>query len=153
NCKIAGMNINQAAQAVEKHLSAYFNKPSVRLTAIAPADVAETAWRSAQTAGLRPTSFQVSEPKDEGPALPVPNGPTPLLDQRHPEMAVAPPEHGGWRLKPPHGPIIAPVPGVPGELRQELLPPYVIGPPDILLIESVKGLVTQPVKGQHLVRP
>src|SRR5262249_33402802 len=29
----------------------------------------------------------------------------------------------------------------PGELNRVLLPPYVIGPPDVLLIESLKGLL------------
>ncbi len=31
-------------------------------------------------------------------------------------------------------------------------PAYAIRPPDVLLIESQKGLLTQPVRGQHLVR-
>ena len=33
------------------------------------------------------------------------------------------------------------------------LPPYTVEPPDILLVESSRGLPTQPVRGQHLVRP
>lgn len=44
-------------------------------------------------------------------------------------------------------------PTAPGELNRMLLPPYVIGPPDVLLIDSLKGLVNQPVRGPHLVRP
>ena len=46
-----------------------------------------------------------------------------------------------------------PVPKVPNELRKVSLPPYTVAPPDILLIESTRGLPTQPVRGQHLVRP
>jgi polysaccharide export outer membrane protein len=33
------------------------------------------------------------------------------------------------------------------------LPPYVIHPPDILLVESTRSLRDQPIRGQHLVRP
>jgi polysaccharide export outer membrane protein len=47
---------------------------------------------------------------------------------------------------PGHGPV-------PHELNMMSLPPYTVEPPDILLIESSRGLPTQPVKGQHLVRP
>jgi polysaccharide export outer membrane protein len=47
-------------------------------------------------------------------------------------------------------PIGAPV---PREGAKVSLPPYVIEPPDILLIESTQGLKDQPVRGQHLVRP
>jgi polysaccharide export outer membrane protein len=43
--------------------------------------------------------------------------------------------------------------GIPQELAKISLPPYVIEPPDILLIESTQGLRDQPIRGQHLVRP
>jgi polysaccharide export outer membrane protein len=41
----------------------------------------------------------------------------------------------------------------PHEHARVTLPPYVIDPPDVLLIESFKGLGEQPIRGQHLVRP
>src|SRR5262249_25372754 len=44
-------------------------------------------------------------------------------------------------------------PDAPNEIKRVLLPPYVIGPPDILAIDSLEGLLTQPVRGPHLVRP
>jgi polysaccharide biosynthesis/export protein len=44
-------------------------------------------------------------------------------------------------------------PNAPNEANPTLLPEYMIRPPDVLLIESQKGLLTQPVRGQHLVRP
>ena len=58
----------------------------------------------------------------------------------------------------PPGVVMPMVPGpvhgpVPHELNMMSLPPYTVEPPDILLIESSRGLPTQPVKGQHLVRP
>jgi polysaccharide export outer membrane protein len=33
------------------------------------------------------------------------------------------------------------------------LPPYIIKPPDILQIDSLEGLGSQPIRGPHLVRP
>jgi protein involved in polysaccharide export with SLBB domain len=61
----------------------------------------------------------------------------------------------------PHGPIVVGAPPVhaplgqgPFETQLVSLPPYRIGPPDILLVESTEGLEkVQPVRGQHLVRP
>ncbi|MCI0376169.1 MAG: polysaccharide biosynthesis/export family protein [Gemmataceae bacterium] len=41
----------------------------------------------------------------------------------------------------------------PGELNPVELPPYVIGPPDVLRIESLKKLQDRPISGPHLVRP
>jgi polysaccharide export outer membrane protein len=55
-----------------------------------------------------------------------------------------------------HGPGFA-APPAPTELRKESLPPYVIEPPDILLVESsydvAKLKYEQRIRGQHLVRP
>src|SRR5262245_34706927 len=45
-----------------------------------------------------------------------------------------------------------PLPDAPNEYTRITLPTYQIRPPDVLLIESLKGLLTQPVRGQHLVR-
>jgi polysaccharide export outer membrane protein len=44
---------------------------------------------------------------------------------------------------------------LPREGDKQALPPYVIEPPDILLIEATPSVVkpTQPVSGSHLVRP
>lgn len=48
--------------------------------------------------------------------------------------------------------IPLPLPNAPNEWSRVTLPTYTIRPPDVLLIESQKGLLTQPVRGQHLVR-
>jgi polysaccharide biosynthesis/export protein len=54
-------------------------------------------------------------------------------------------------------PFHASFPDVPHELAKQPLPPYVIEPPDILLVEVVprEGPLKsdQPIRGQHLVRP
>lgn len=54
-----------------------------------------------------------------------------------------------------HGEMTTPLslPNAPTEMSPVLLPTYTIRPPDVLLIESQKGLLTQPIRGQHLVRP
>jgi protein involved in polysaccharide export with SLBB domain len=41
----------------------------------------------------------------------------------------------------------------PNEAHMVPLPPYRIGPPDILQIDSLRGVPTQEVRGPHLVRP
>ncbi len=52
-----------------------------------------------------------------------------------------------------HGPALPMAfPGAPTEYNPVTLPTYAIRPPDVLLIESQKGLLTQPIRGQHLVR-
>jgi polysaccharide export outer membrane protein len=50
---------------------------------------------------------------------------------------------------------VPPADPVPRECAKEALPPYVIEPPDILLVESTVavGKSEQPITGQHLVRP
>jgi polysaccharide export outer membrane protein len=42
---------------------------------------------------------------------------------------------------------------IPRELAEVSLPPYVIDPPDILLVESTQNLPDQAIRGTHLVRP
>ncbi len=49
--------------------------------------------------------------------------------------------------------IEPPVHQAPTEQSLTVLPTYTLRPPDVLLIESQKGLLTQPIRGQHLVRP
>jgi polysaccharide export outer membrane protein len=38
-------------------------------------------------------------------------------------------------------------------LNKTVLPPYIIEPPDVLLIETLEALKEQPIRGPHLVRP
>jgi len=52
---------------------------------------------------------------------------------------------------PDHAPMHEP--HAPNEGNRISHPTYVIGPPDILQIDSLEGLLTQPVRGPHLVRP
>jgi polysaccharide export outer membrane protein len=67
-----------------------------------------------------------------------------------------------------HSKPVEPLPNAPNEGAPVILPPYVIRPPDVLLIELLPqfsrdkdlklrvdniGLLNQPIFGQHLVRP
>jgi polysaccharide biosynthesis/export protein len=99
------------------------------------------------------------EPADGGPTLP-PGKDDGLLLPPQAQPLVAPPAVTYQPLAPPpplvSGPLVhAPVgmPPAPSELRRVILPPYVIGPPDVLQIASLLGLRTQLVAGPHLVRP
>jgi polysaccharide export outer membrane protein len=69
-------------------------------------------------------------------------------------LRETPAQSVSWKQRPGkhHGEPM-PLPNAPTEMNTVLLPTYTIRPPDVLLIESQKGLLTQPVRGQHLVRP
>ena len=67
--------------------------------------------------------------------------------------AVAIEEHPMVFQTPPPAPVLGP----PRELVKTALPPYMIEPPDILLVEAVPRGASlkydQPISGSHLVRP
>ena len=42
---------------------------------------------------------------------------------------------------------------IPGEKRMVSQPPYVVEPPDILLVEVLESLPGRPITGERLVRP
>jgi hypothetical protein len=48
-CKVAGLTLQQAGTALEQHLGAYMKNPTVRLSALLPANQTNLAWRSART--------------------------------------------------------------------------------------------------------
>jgi polysaccharide export outer membrane protein len=78
-----------------------------------------------------------------------PPPPLPLGDPHQPPGPPGPLSH----MAEYHGLHPAPV---PKEFQKQSLPPYVVEPPDILLIRalpSVTDPVRQPLDGQHLVRP
>jgi polysaccharide export outer membrane protein len=81
--------------------------------------------------------------------------PHPVPPPPPPGPAVAPaPYHYPFGV---HGHAAAPppIPPVPREFEKQSLPPYVVEPPDILLIAASNAITlpTQPLVGQHLVRP
>jgi polysaccharide export outer membrane protein len=96
-----------------------------------------------------------AEPPGGGPA------PTPHVGDGAP--VVLPPGLDGHGLPPgsvvlppgPHGHGLPGGPPVPREFAKRALSPYIIEPPDILLVQGTAAITlpTQPLAGQHLVRP
>jgi polysaccharide export outer membrane protein len=113
------------------------------VNALMPPASAEGSTPIASTA---PPLADRSATPDQGTgnsALPAPNLVAP------PPQGMAP--HVGQEILTPHAIGHS---GVPREFEKQALPPYVVEPPDILLIESSAELeVSQPLRGQHLVRP
>jgi polysaccharide export outer membrane protein len=102
-----------------------------------------------------------AEPPSVGPL------PTPHLGDAGP--VVLPPGLDGHGVPLPPGAVLPPPPGphgrhghglpgglpVPREFAKRALSPYIIEPPDILLVQGTAAITlpTQPLAGQHLVRP
>jgi polysaccharide export outer membrane protein len=133
-------------------------------------DVTGTAARSnsGQTPpGANPAPAVKLTPQNGGPEL------TPNNTQVRPEVETAPTPRAMENTTPdptrvapiphdahdphdphhPHHPQVAVAPNVPNELKPVTMPTYIVGPPDILQIDSLEGLLTQPVRGPHLIRP
>jgi polysaccharide biosynthesis/export protein len=128
------------------------NAQSTPIASAPPSDdkaaVTPIAYRAQET----PSDFPAAAPDLDNPA-PAPDtlhAPQPLPGPPIPMDALPP----GVGVPMVSGPVHGPGPGpAPHELNMMSLPPYTVEPPDILLIESSRGLPTQPVRGQHLVRP
>jgi polysaccharide biosynthesis/export protein len=95
---------------------------------------------------VRTTAFQATSEPGPMPDITVKDGPIP---SRQGILQPAVLRHG-----PTHGmPTMAPPPGgAPTEVNPVPLE-YRIRPPDVLLIDSLKGLVHAPVNGPYTVRP
>ncbi len=85
--------------------------------------------------GGPPGSIMLPAPRPLGSPMPVAVGPDGVMPPPHPH---------------PH-----PYPDVPREFEKMALPPYVVEPPDILLIQASNRITLrlQPIQGQHLVGP
>lgn len=85
----------------------------------------------------------------EPPTKAKPDSEPALLHAPRPAPVEAAPESVEVGL--PHAPGFGPK--APVETGKVSLPPYIIEPPDILLVETLAGTGVQEIKGQHLVRP
>jgi polysaccharide export outer membrane protein len=95
---------------------------------------------------IQKTNFQEPLPQIVDIA-PIPE----VMLKEQPQMVAAP--HLGHKHAGKYTAQSAmPIPSAPNEYARVSLPTYTLRPPDVLLIESQKGLLTQPVRGQHLVR-
>ncbi len=135
----------------------------------------ENAVRISQWRSMRRSGETAGEPLlppgwDTPPPSPLPNGvvattaddppPIPLpLPREVPGQPKAPPKSVSSASPGPHEIVgmgdhyMTGGMSVPREGAKVSLPPYVIEPPDILLIETTQGLPDQRIRGQHLVRP
>jgi polysaccharide export outer membrane protein len=163
-----GAGVGPAAPAVIAR-SAPLEPSGIRQVADWPAERAGP-WRPLQRVEELPqgSGWVVAQHVGEATAvsMPAPNAPQPpaLTEAAYAPVITAPPPRqvppageiaNGHPPFPPEPPPDRVPPGhAPFETKQVSLPPYRVGPPDILLIESTEGLEkVQPVRGPHLVRP
>jgi polysaccharide export outer membrane protein len=158
SAKVAGLTIAKAETAVQSQLRRFLRDPYVTLrivpeqTPLADAPAASgpiTRWSSEESEGKPQVISGISA--EQGPVRLVSGQPNlaQAAEELQPPRVIAEPTLG-------MGPPLAfqgPDQRAPHECQRILLPPYVIGPPDILQIESLAGLKTQQVTGPHLVRP
>jgi polysaccharide biosynthesis/export protein len=128
------------------------------------AQTTDSPWRqsvvaaSSQTTPAAATPDQSSTPPAAmiaAPVEPVPSGrlvPQAVPTDAAPVIARA---HYHYPSSAHPAAVAPPVPAVPREFEKQSLPPYVVEPPDILLIVASAAITlpTQPLQGQHLVRP
>jgi polysaccharide biosynthesis/export protein len=100
--------------------------------------------------GPLPATAETPVPIEIAPAAaPVPNSDKPA-DKDDPTLLHAPTPIGATPIfsGPPLGHC-----SPPKEFSKQSLPPYIVEPPDILLIQSSQKILDQALSGQHLVRP
>jgi polysaccharide export outer membrane protein len=136
-------------------------------TTRAAAPAGEVSWHAAPKADCVAVAFHAVDAQGDSPAgSATPSGPEPVRGQppegKKPEGQKEAPELPLPHAVPVAGAPVHVVPSphpadAPRELAKQPLPPYVIEPPDILLVEAVprEGPLKndQPIRGQHLVRP
>jgi polysaccharide export outer membrane protein len=161
SCKVGGLTLAQARVMLEKHLAQYIRGPAVTIGTQVPADV---AWRPAAKtpapaavakaaaapakagSAVKAVSFQTTKDKEKEKDGELIGAPRAMLPPAGP--VVVPPEAALHA-----GPVPVPGPPAANECKRVLMPPYVIGPTDVLQIESLQGLPFQRVAGPHLVGP
>ena len=106
-----------------------------------------------------------SSPVQIQPGITVPSKPSPVEDLTKPrELGKTNDKESDKETSKPQNFISDPqifppnnqaaiYPQIPTEVKPVTMPIYIVGPPDILQIDSLEGLLTQPVRGPHLIRP
>jgi polysaccharide export outer membrane protein len=135
---------------------------AVQPAGTSPAMVVASRWRPVQRAGGSSGRGAIRSASATGPPLADTQGTVTnaVLESEPAGENVHPPRTAdtlvpGGAGPPPAGFVTGvPHPPVPRECAKVALPPYIIEPPDILLIETTAAPAqVQPVRGQHLVRP
>jgi len=115
----------------------------------------------APAAGGMPAPFDLQPPGPVTIAVSDPEKKSSAKEESPTKLPMPQLEMGEVGLRTPHGLPGAHPPGhdgppVPRELAKRALSPYVVEPPDILLIQGTERITdpnVQPLSGQHLVRP
>jgi polysaccharide export outer membrane protein len=134
-----------------------FDAPGGVVQASRPADPTAGAARAAVDMPAPPVTIATSNPgvaldvppPDAAPAGSEPISPPKDLAGPHPAPEAA--------AVVPAAPVHPAAPPAPHECTKRPLPPYVVEPPDVLLIQATTAVTgkegSQPVEGPHLVRP
>ncbi len=133
-------------------------QPAQRVAAETPAALPSRIARVSNppsTGGTVLASLDVPQPIAVAGAADAPSG-EPPAHPNEPRLEPQPQPFLQGEYGPSH-PVVAglPQPSAPHEFAKQPLPPYVVEPPDILLVETTPELTKgfQPIAGQHLVRP
>jgi polysaccharide export outer membrane protein len=162
---VAGLTADQARKSIEVHLASYVASPKVALQL--SGEITATADRND---GRRPNGSKAVVGARYDPAADL--GPMHGTSRAQAPGELKADALGGddiaptsTRLRPiSDGPrlhaeaastsMTMQTGPAPHELAKTILPPYVVEPPDILLVEALpKKKLDQPIAGQHLVRP
>lgn len=135
-----------------------------RVSGDQPASGPELNTLAAGESGLVPVHSPVAAPMPPGPVV-IGSGPNiddksndPIPPAGNGNTLPAPRPLGGAPAIAYAGPMTPPHPagdGMPREFEKMALPPYVVEPPDILLIQASDAITLrlQRIEGQHLVAP
>lgn len=173
--KVAGLTTSQAKAVIEKHVASWVAEPRVGLRLEHPAgrnQVAQTGeppldnalvkeWHFSKLSGQAGGAVQTAAATSTGNRTVVPAGGS---SRQHAAPRIMPAGVSEPETAPPPGIVLAHPHGghhqgvmlgqpQARELAMVSLPPYIVEPPDILLVESVVALREQPIRGEHLVRP
>ncbi len=134
-------------------------QPAQRVAAETPAALPSGIARASNppsTSGTVLASLDVPQPIAVAGAADAPPG-EPPAHVNEPRLEPQPQPFLQGEYGPSHPVVVGPPqPSAPHEFAKQPLPPYVVEPPDILLVEVDKvftGEGFQPIAGQHLVRP
>lgn len=166
-CAVAGLTLAKANAALERHLAHFITGPKVTVSTPAPMpETGDIAWRPAgspaaspaasppDSSGMKVFPVVFAQSKDSPPPAAGDKDKEKVLDAApSPRISIVPEGPAancpaGYHGMTPGGALAA-----PSEINPILLPSYVIGPTDVLQIESLEGLAQQKVRGPHLVGP
>jgi polysaccharide export outer membrane protein len=162
---VAGLTAEQARASIELHLASYVSSPKVAIQLSEETKATADRTDGSRPNGSTPVVGARYEPAaDLGPMHGASRAQAPVElkvdgsggDDLAPTPTRLRPTSDTPRLhpEPASSSLVMQSGSAPHELAKTILPPYVVEPPDILLVEALpKKKLDQPISGQHLVRP